>query len=334
LNLTIPKNISRELQSLRETALSLFLDNGMNPESEHGPEHWDTVGLNAAILLSANNLNPITGFVFGTLHDCLRENEEDDPYHGHRAAGWIKNNRKRLKKLDLTEDEIDCLEYAALIHHTGETPDHGTIEGCCTDADRLDLGRVGISLNSRLFSSNQAVGLIRGTETRIDTTVGTLVVLYHGSRYIDREDEAGTRIRSPKKWVPAYLTENEEIAKQYGELHRVLLTTPPPIDFTDPMRLIHEPVFKILQKIQKAWKKEKKTWPESGDPLDLFTVLESGALYQIDFTRELAESFAQEVTEACGTPSIRIYEDSNSHHQEGRPVPTWMTFAKTNVILW
>ena len=70
-----------------------------------------------------------------------RRNEYRDPSHGRRAARYAKSLRGVW--FDISDEEMDLLAEALKYHSDGYTEADITVQ-VCWDADRLDLGRVGI----------------------------------------------------------------------------------------------------------------------------------------------------------------------------------------------
>ncbi len=64
-----------------------------------------------------------------------------DPGHGQRGADFAAELRGHI--FDLPDDEFYLLYYACSEHTGGKTHGDITVQ-TCWDADRLDLGRVGI----------------------------------------------------------------------------------------------------------------------------------------------------------------------------------------------
>jgi uncharacterized protein len=112
------------------------------PESIHGVAHW------ARVLENGRRLSGETGAkievveLFAVLHDSRRLNEHTDPRHGPRAAAFARRVRGRL--FELPEAEFRLLHRACAGHTHERTHPDITIQ-TCWDADRLDLGRVGIT---------------------------------------------------------------------------------------------------------------------------------------------------------------------------------------------
>ena len=113
----------------------------LNWHGIHGVAHWARVRHIGLRLAAETGANPNVVELFAFIHDAQRHDDGFDPEHGERAAHLA---RKLLgKSLHLNSDELDLLLYACQ-HHT-----FGHVEGdvtvlTCWDADRLDLGRVGI----------------------------------------------------------------------------------------------------------------------------------------------------------------------------------------------
>lgn len=109
---------------------------------DHGVVHWARVlenGLRVAEVTGAD-LEVVT--LFALFHDSRRVNEYRDDGHGLRGADFAHSLRGRLVHLDDTR--FDLLYEACRSHTDGHTEGDATLQACW-DADRLDLGRVGIT---------------------------------------------------------------------------------------------------------------------------------------------------------------------------------------------
>jgi uncharacterized protein len=114
----------------------------------HGIAHWARVLENGLRLSAATGAIPEVLQLFAILHDSRRANEGWDPDHGARAAEFATSLRGRL--FDLADHEFSLLHRACYGHTHERTHPDVTVQ-TCWDADRLDLGRVGITpLPSRL----------------------------------------------------------------------------------------------------------------------------------------------------------------------------------------
>jgi hypothetical protein len=120
--------------------------------SYHGLWHWEKVELNALALAKATpGCDAKVARLFTVIHDAKRENENEDPLHGHRAADFA-GELHRAGKLDLTDKQLGVLQEACKYHNDGLVSDDPTT-GVCWDADRLDLTRVGIIPDPKLLST-------------------------------------------------------------------------------------------------------------------------------------------------------------------------------------
>jgi uncharacterized protein len=108
---------------------------------EHGVAHWARVRGNGLILAERTGASARVVELFAFLHDARRENECKDPKHGHRSARLVEDLGAR--ELGLSTEETEHLAYACR-HHSEGLLDADIRVQVCWDADRLDLGRVGI----------------------------------------------------------------------------------------------------------------------------------------------------------------------------------------------
>ena len=107
----------------------------------HGVPHWARVYENGCRLARRTGVKLEIVALFAVLHDARRLNEGGDPGHGRRAAEFAATLRGNLVHLD--SEDFDLLVTACAGHTDGTTDGNVTIQ-TCWDADRLDLGRVGI----------------------------------------------------------------------------------------------------------------------------------------------------------------------------------------------
>jgi uncharacterized protein len=107
----------------------------------HGIGHWGRVYENGARLAKATGADPYVVAYFAVFHDACRANESIDPGHGLRGAQLAEQLREDWLPLDETQFE---LLYRACAGHTDGLTEAPISVQACWDADRLDLGRVGI----------------------------------------------------------------------------------------------------------------------------------------------------------------------------------------------
>ena len=107
----------------------------------HGEDHWMRVLYNGRLLSRETRANLNVVELFSVLHDCKRDNDDYDLEHGRRAAEYIREIRS--KWLNINDEELELLVEACEYHSDGFIQGDITVQ-TCWDADRLDLGRVGV----------------------------------------------------------------------------------------------------------------------------------------------------------------------------------------------
>ena len=125
----------------------------INKRGVHGPSHWARVkhhGLMIGEQVGAD-LEVIKLFAF--LHDSQRISEYSDPEHVSRAAHYAKSLNGKF--FVLKQDQMELLTIAMEGHSDGDLHLNPTIQ-TCWDADRLDLGRVGIKPSGEFLSETAA----------------------------------------------------------------------------------------------------------------------------------------------------------------------------------
>ena len=125
----------------------------------HGIERWERVAAQGRAIGQLQRLKKSELLIvdlFSYLHDSCRQNEGIDRDHGQRAAVMAYD----LNGLyyDLNRCDLDRLCDAIAGHSFGGISKDITIQ-TCWDADRLDLGRVGISPSPK-YLSTKATALI------------------------------------------------------------------------------------------------------------------------------------------------------------------------------
>lgn len=119
----------------------------------HGKDHWLRVLRNGRELAAQTGANLRVVELFALIHDSQREHEGDDPDHGHRAADYARSLQGVW--FDLSSDELELLDYACRYNSDGFTEADLTVQ-VCWDADRLDLGRVGVRSDPRYLCTEYA----------------------------------------------------------------------------------------------------------------------------------------------------------------------------------
>lgn len=126
---------------LTEVVSAVLRGYRLPPEGLHGVAHWARVLENGLLLAGQTGADAEVVSLFAVLHDARRLNEGHDPDHGARGAELA--SRLQGKAFDL-DDEAFALLCRACEGHTHERTHPDITIQTCWDADRLDLGRVGI----------------------------------------------------------------------------------------------------------------------------------------------------------------------------------------------
>jgi uncharacterized protein len=126
----------------------------LDPEFLPGPSHWLTVRRNGLFLARHHDADEEIIRLFAVFHDSCREDEFTDPEHGPRGAQLALEFRQ-VGHIHLDDIRMDLLVTACNIHNGGSPQTEPTL-AVCLDADRLDLGRVGITPDPTLLSTATA----------------------------------------------------------------------------------------------------------------------------------------------------------------------------------
>jgi uncharacterized protein len=126
--------------------------------SIHGPDHWRRVERNGLLIARENGADVLVVRLFALFHDSRRLNDDSDPQHGPRGA--ILASQLHGDAFTSTVQQLSLLVEACRDHTSGMHHPDPTI-GACRDADRLDLGRVGITPHERFMSTETGRRLAR-----------------------------------------------------------------------------------------------------------------------------------------------------------------------------
>ena len=119
----------------------------------HGAPHWARVRQNGLFLAWWTGANNKVVELFAFLHDVERENDGHDPEYGYRAADLAIELAGNL--IDVDDHELKLLTRACQGHSNGHTQSDVTVM-TCWDADRLDLGRIGIKPSANKLCTAKA----------------------------------------------------------------------------------------------------------------------------------------------------------------------------------
>ena len=135
------------LAGIRNYVMSVFK---CGPHSIHGPSHWQRVEAFGLSIAESSGADLTVVRLFALLHDSCRLDDGEDLGHGPRAAEMLDRIVPTVFALD--QDRFELLKQAIRLHTSGLTTEDPTI-GTCWDADRLDIGRVGITPSARYMST-------------------------------------------------------------------------------------------------------------------------------------------------------------------------------------
>jgi uncharacterized protein len=166
--------MSPDAKAVLKLALSRFK---LDHRGIHGVAHWARVRANGLKIAQLTGANVHVVESFAVIHDSCRIDDGHDPEHGLRAAQFAESLHQ-LHVLHLDRAELDLLTTACRWHSHGAVLDDPTIN-TCWDADRLDLGRVGITPDPDRLCTDAARSpaifrwacersLIRSSKRRVD----------------------------------------------------------------------------------------------------------------------------------------------------------------------
>ncbi len=158
-----------------EAITQAILDGYALPEhGTHGVLHWARVWANGLKVAEVNGADQEIVKLFALFHDSRRVNEWTDPDHGERGGDFARELRGTLVHLD--DDRFELLYEACRLHTDGLTVGDPT-EQACWDADRLDLGRVGMRPSRRRLCTDAARELVDWATPRAEAGVQVKEVL-------------------------------------------------------------------------------------------------------------------------------------------------------------
>ena len=126
----------------------------------HGVTHWARVYENGLRIAEVTGADAEVVTLF---HDSRRVNEFHDDGHGERGGDFARTLRGSLVHLD--DDRFEILHEACRLHTDGLIGGDPTALACW-DADRLDLGRVGITPRPERLCTDAARKLLKWADAR------------------------------------------------------------------------------------------------------------------------------------------------------------------------
>ncbi len=116
----------------------------------HGIRHWTRVRRNGRIIAQhVPGINTTVTDLFAVLHDAGRVDEHDDPEHGWRCAVRLRRLHKP-GEFGLSTSQYTELLFA-IEHHSEQIKPISPTVAACWNADRLDIGRVGLAPSKRFM---------------------------------------------------------------------------------------------------------------------------------------------------------------------------------------
>jgi len=140
----------------------------------HGVVHWARVLENGLRIAEETGADREVVTLFALFHDSRRINEHRDHGHGQRGGELARSLRGTHVHLD--DSRFDLLFEACRLHTDGHTSGDPTLLACW-DADRLDLGRVGITPRPERLCTDAARELLPWAHARATSNVTPLEVL-------------------------------------------------------------------------------------------------------------------------------------------------------------
>lgn len=144
---------------------TILRDYALPARGYHGVVHWARVWENGLRIADATGADREVVALFALFHDSRRINEHRDPGHGQRGGELARSLRGSLVHLD--DARFELLYEACRLHTDGHVTGDPTMLACW-DADRLDLGRVGILPEPRLLCTDTARDLLMWAHERAD----------------------------------------------------------------------------------------------------------------------------------------------------------------------
>ena len=154
--------VSRGAPNTAELVREILREYRLPVRGIHGVVHWGRVFENGLRIAELTGADTRVVTLFALFHDSRRVNENHDRDHGRRGSELARAMRNQL---DLDDIAFALLTQACDLHTDGLTEADVTIQ-TCWDADRLDLGRVGMTPEPHLLCTGAGRSLIAWADAR------------------------------------------------------------------------------------------------------------------------------------------------------------------------
>lgn len=142
---------------------AILQDYALPTDGHHGVVHWARVLENGLRIADEVGADREVVTLFALFHDARRVNEYEDEGHGERGGDFARTLRGSLVHLD--DARFELLHDACRLHTDGLLTGNATLLACW-DADRLDLGRVGITPAPHRLCTDAARALLPWAHAR------------------------------------------------------------------------------------------------------------------------------------------------------------------------
>ncbi|MBU0992963.1 MAG: hypothetical protein KJ737_10765 [Proteobacteria bacterium] len=137
----------------KKIANTILLQYSLPIYGRHGVSHWARVMAGGLKLAEKTGADQTIVRLFALFHDSRRENEKMDHGHGARGAEFLESLRDDL--IQISDRQFNLLHYACVYHTDGMTDADISVQ-TCWDADRLDLGRIGVRPDPKFLCTDAA----------------------------------------------------------------------------------------------------------------------------------------------------------------------------------
>lgn len=129
----------------------------LDPNGLHGLPHWGRVLENGLRLAEVTGADTAVTTLFSVFHDACREDEWKDKNHGARGAALAAMLRGKV--FSCSDAQMELLVRACVGHTSSLPGEQDMTVLTCFDSDKLDLGRVGKTVDPTRLCTEAARAL-------------------------------------------------------------------------------------------------------------------------------------------------------------------------------